>query len=130
MWDNFVISVLINMGNYKELEVWQESRNLAVEIYNATNSGLFKKDFSFRDQIRRAAISIPSNIAEGDESGFNKLGIRYFYNAKASLAEVETQLNIASKTSYISEEDYKQLSASIIIISKKLSRLIKYRLSK
>ncbi|MBE9485359.1 MAG: four helix bundle protein [Bacteroidetes bacterium] len=118
------------MGNYKELEVWQESRNLAVEIYNATNSGLFKKDFSFRDQIRRAAISIPSNIAEGDESGFNKLGIRYFYNAKASLAEVETQLNIASKTSYISEEDYKQLSASIIIISKKLSRLIKYRLSK
>ena len=130
MWDNFVISVLINMGNYKELEVWQESRNLAVEIYNATNSGLFKKDFSFRDQIRRAAISIPSNIAEGEESGFNKLGIRYFYNAKASLAEVETQLNIASKTSYISEEDYIQLSASIIIISKKLSRLIKYRLSK
>ena len=77
MWDNFVISVLINMGNYKELEVWQESRNLAVEIYNATNSGLFKKDFSFRDQIRRAAISIPSNIAEGEESGFNKLGISF-----------------------------------------------------
>jgi four helix bundle protein len=82
------------MSNYKELEVWKDSRALAIKIYGITSQGLFEKDYSFRDQIRRAAISIPSNIAEGDESGFNKLGIRYFYNAKASLAEVETRLPI------------------------------------
>ena len=118
------------MGNYKELEVWQEARNLAVDIYNITNQGPFKKDYSFRDQIRRAAISIPSNIAEGDESGFNKLGIRYFYNSKASLAEVETQLDIANKIAYINEEDYERLSKTINIISKRLRKLIQYRLSK
>ena len=118
------------MGNYKELDVWQEARDLAVEIYTLTNQGLFQKDFSFRDQIRRAAISVPSNIAEGDESGFNKLGIRYFYNAKASLAEVETQLEIASKTAYINNEEYENLSKKINTISKRLRRLIQYRLSK
>jgi four helix bundle protein len=118
------------MGNYKELEVWKESRFLAIEIYRITNQGLFKKDFPFRDQIRRAAISIPSNIAEGDESGFNKLGLRYFYTAKASLAEVETQLDIANGIGYLKKEDYEILSGKITSISKRLSRLIQYRLSK
>ena len=118
------------MGTYKELEVWRESKELAIEIYSITSHGLFKKDFSFRDQIRRAAVSIPSNIAEGDESGFNKLGIRYFYNAKASLAEVETQLDIANGVGYINNADYNSLSRKIISISKRLTRLIQYRLSK
>ncbi len=118
------------MSNYKELDVWKESRILAIEIYNITDQGLFKKDYSFRDQIRRAAISIPSNIAEGDESGFNKLGIRYFYTAKASLAEIETQLDIANNTGYINNEEFEFLSKTIITISKRLTRLIQYRLSK
>lgn len=118
------------MGNYKQLEVWQESRNLAIEIYKVTAKGFFEKDYSFRDQIRRAAISIPSNIAEGDESGFNKLGVRYFYNAKASLAEVETQLDIANSIGYINDEDGEVLSQKIITISKRLRRLIQYRQSK
>ena len=118
------------MSNYKELDVWKESRALAIEIYNITDQGLFKKDYSFRDQIRRAAISIPSNIAEGDESGYNKLGIRYFHHAKASLAEVETQLDIANNIGYIDNEDFKLLSKTIIIISKRLTKLIQYRLSK
>ncbi len=118
------------MSNYKKLEVWQESRDLAVDIYAITQKGGFEKDFSFRDQIRRAAISISSNIAEGDESGFNKLGIRYFYNAKASLAEVETQLDIAFKIGYLTTEDFERLSKMITIISKKLRKLIQYRLNK
>ena len=78
------------MGNYKKLSVWVESRDLAVEIYNITGKGKFVKDFSLRDQIRRAAVSISSNIAEGDESGFNKMLIRYLYIAKGSVAELET----------------------------------------
>ena len=118
------------MSNFKKLEVWQESKILAVRIYNITKQGGFLNDYSFRDQIRRAAISIPSNIAEGDESGFNKLGIRYFYNAKASLAELETQVEIAFEIAYIQLEIFKEISLSIDMISKKLRRLIQYRLKK
>jgi four helix bundle protein len=118
------------MSNYKELEVWQASRLLAIEVYQITDQGLFAKDYAFKDQIRRAAISIPSNIAEGDESGFNKLGIRYFYTAKASLAELETQLDIAHAVQYLKIEEYESLSNRIISISKRLRKLIQYRLSK
>lgn len=122
--------VLIGMSNFKDLDVWKKSRTLAIEIYKITNQGLFLKDFAFRDQIRRAAVSIPSNIAEGDESGFNKMGIRHFYVAKGSLAELETQLDIANNVGYISTDYYTVLSEKMIVISKMLSKLIQYRLSK
>lgn len=118
------------MSNYKELEVWKESRILSIEVYNLTGKEAFKKDFSLRDQIRRAAISVPSNIAEGDESGFNKLGIRFFYIAKASLAELETQLDIANAIGYLHDEEFNSLSERITRISKRLRRLIQYRQSK
>ncbi|MDT8394782.1 MAG: four helix bundle protein [Bacteroidales bacterium] len=118
------------MSNFKDLDVWKKSRTLAIEIYKITNQGLFLKDFAFRDQIRRAAVSIPSNIAEGDESGFNKMGIRHFYVAKGSLAELETQLDIANNVGYISTDYYTVLSEKMIVISKMLSKLIQYRLSK
>ena len=118
------------MSNYKELEVWRDSRKLAIQVYQITAHGMFTKDYALRDQIRRAAISIPSNIAEGDESGFNKPGIRYFYTAKASLAELETQLDIAHEIQYLKDNEYDSLSKRIISISKRLSRLIQYRLSK
>jgi four helix bundle protein len=55
------------MGNFHKMEVWKESKDLAVKIYHVTNQGKFTKDYSFRDQIRRAAINIPSNLAEGEE---------------------------------------------------------------
>jgi four helix bundle protein len=115
------------MGNYKELIVWQEARDLSVKIYNITEQDSFKKNFSFKDQIRRAAVSVPSNIAEGDESGFNKLGIRYFYNAKASLAELETQIEIAREINYLDKDDFLLLVELIDRLSRKLRKLIQYR---
>jgi len=118
------------MGNYKELEVWKESRALAITIYKLTSRDSFKRDYSLRDQIRRAAISIPSNIAEGDESGFDKLGTRFFHTAKASLAEVETQLDIANAVGYLDNDTFEELSSLITRISKRLRRLIQYRQSK
>ena len=117
------------MGNYKTLDVWQEARDLSIEIYRITDQSGFKKDFSLRDQIRRAAISVPSNIAEGDESGFNKLGIRYFYNSKASLAELETQIEIAHRINYLVKDDLILLSEKIDRLSRKLRKLIQYRSS-
>jgi four helix bundle protein len=65
------------------LKVWEEGKSLAVEIYKLTKNGSFDRDFSLKDQILRAAVSIPSNIAEGDERGTNKEAIRFFYMAKS-----------------------------------------------
>ena len=62
----------INMGNFRNLRVWQEAKDLAVYVYKVTNKGSFSKDFRFRDQIRAASISIASNIAEGDELNTSK----------------------------------------------------------
>lgn len=78
------------MGKFRELKVWQRGKDLAVSIYRITNQESFVKDHGLKDQIRRAAVSIPSNIAEGDELGTNKQAIRYFYTAKGSSAEVLT----------------------------------------
>lgn len=78
-------------GGFKELRVWQKSKELAVEIYKITNATVgFKNDFSLRDQIRRAVVSIPSNIAEGDERETDREAVRFFYIAKGSSAEVLT----------------------------------------
>ncbi|MBW2365740.1 MAG: four helix bundle protein, partial [Deltaproteobacteria bacterium] len=60
------------MGKFQDLKVWQRAKDLAVYIYKVTSDGKFSKDYGLRDQIRRAAVSIPSNIAEGDELGTNK----------------------------------------------------------
>ena len=68
------------MGDFTKLEVWQISLELATTVYKLSQKGNLSKDFSLKDQITRAAVSIPSNIAEGAGSGFDKLGVRYFYN--------------------------------------------------
>ena len=72
------------MGDFRKLCVWGESKELAILIYKITREGAFSKDYRFRDQIRSAAISISSNIAEGDELDTNLHSIRHFHIAKGS----------------------------------------------
>ena len=94
------------MGKFRELKVWQRGKDLAVSIYRITNQTSFVKDYGLKDQIRRAAVSIPSNIAEGDELGSDKQAIRYFYTAKGSSAEVLTQAIIAFEIGYLTEKSF------------------------
>jgi four helix bundle protein len=115
------------MGNFQHLEVWNQAKILAVYTYKLTNTGLLSKDFGLRDQMRRAAVSIPSNIAEGDESGSVKKSINYFYIAKGSLAELLTQVIIANEIDYINNEELTDLQSQISTLSAKLRRLIQYR---
>jgi len=115
------------MGNYLDLKVWQKSKELAARIYRLTNNGAFKKDFRFRDQIRAAAISVPSNIAEGDELGTNKQSIRHFYIAKGSVAEVVTQLMIAEDICYVDSDLIAPIKEDYQHISHMLAKLIKAR---
>jgi len=112
---------------YRELRVWQRSKELAVTIYNLSSSGPLSRDFGLRDQIRRAAVSIPSNIAEGDERDTNKDSVRFLYIAKGSLAELRTQLEIARDIGSLSKADYDPIEATCAEIGRMLGSLIKAR---
>ena len=115
------------MGKFQDLKVWQRSKDLAVYIYKRTAEGPFSKDFGLRDQIRKAAVSIPSNIAEGDELDSNKQSIRHFYIAKGSSAEVFTQALIAQEIGYIDIQSFKFIEKERSSISSMLARLINAR---
>ena len=119
----------INMSGFRELKVWQKAKELAVGIYKATKDGPFSQDFGFKDQIRRASVSVPSNIAEGDERGSNKEAVRFFYIAKGSLAELQTQLEIAYEIEYLDELNANELLEKSETIGKMLGSLIKARSS-
>jgi four helix bundle protein len=115
------------MGNFEELKVWQRAKALAVYVYRLTSTGKFSKDYGLRDQIRRASISVPSNIAEGDESGSNKQAVKFFYVAKGSVAELLTQTIIARDIGYITEDEVNFISEECKGISAMLTKLIKVR---
>ena len=115
------------MGKFRELRVWQRAKDLAVYMYQHTAIGEFSKDYGLRDQIRRAAVSIPSNIAEGDELGTDKQSIRFFHTAKGSSAEVLTQAIIALDICYLLEETFLHIENECQSISKMLNKLIQAR---
>ena len=115
------------MGNFRELKVWQRAKDLAVFIYKLTTHGEFSKDYGLRDQIRKAAVSIPSNIAEGDELGTDKQSIRFFYTSRGSSAEVLTQAIIAYEIGYLQNQDFIHIENECQSISRMLNRLIKAR---
>ena len=115
------------MGKFQDLKVWQRAKELAVYIYTVTNNGKFSKDYGLKDQVRRAAVSIPSNIAEGDELGTNKQAMNFFYIAKGSAAEVQTQAIIAREIGYIDEKIYNQINEECSVISGMLTNLIQAR---
>jgi four helix bundle protein len=98
------------MGKYfEDLEVWKSSRELTRKIYKVTGDGSFSKDFGLHDQIRRAAVSVMSNIAEGYERGGNQELIQFLSIAKGSCGEVRAQLYIALDQKYIGTEESNRL---------------------
>jgi len=115
------------MGNFKKLLVWLKAKDLAVKVYKMTNSSHFIKDFGIKDQIRRSAVSIPSNIAEGDNLDTDKQSIRHFYIARGSTAELRTQLIISMEIGYVGSEEFEELEKSCDEISAMLTAIIKYR---
>ena len=115
------------MGDFKKLQVWVDAKNLAVHIYSISKEGAMSRDFGLRDQIRRSAVSIASNIAEGEESGRSKKSINYFYISRGSLAELETQVLIAQSINYLTENESIDLLEKIDILSRRLRRLIQFR---
>lgn len=115
------------MGNFRELHVWKLAKDLAVDIYRLTGEPQFKKDFGLKDQVQRAAVSIPSNIAEGDQLGTDKLSVRYFYIARGSSAELMTQIIIANEIGYINKNITDSLPGQCDRICSMLTKLIQSR---
>jgi len=115
------------MGNFLKLRVWQLGKELAVRIYRLTQTSAFSKDYGLKDQIQRSAVSIPSNIAEGDDLETDKQSVRHFYIAKGSTAELLTQLIIAHEIGYIDTDTSDSLVNDCKIISVMLTKLIKAR---
>lgn len=114
-------------SSFEEILSWQKARELNTEIYRITNnSNSFSKDYGLRDQIRRASISITSNIAEGFERQTTKEFIRFLYIAKASAGEVRSQLYVAFDINYITKEEFKDLKMKVNEVSKLISGLLKY----
>ena len=111
---------------FEDLEVWKLSRSLANAIYNASSLGDFARDFALRDQIRRASISVVSNIAEGFERDGDKEFIQFLYTAKGSCGEVRAQLYLAFDRTYLSEEQLSTLKRQATEVSRMISGLIKY----
>jgi four helix bundle protein len=111
---------------FEDIKSWQRSRELVQEIYAISKTGKFAQDFSLRDQIRRAAVSILSNIAEGYERGGKKEFIQFLYVAKGSCAETRSQLYVALDQKYLSPEQFDSLSELCKTVSKLLAGMIEY----
>jgi four helix bundle protein len=112
--------------SFEDLEVWQKATDVVLKIYNCTLYPTFNRDFTLRDQIRKSAISISSNIAEGFEYGNNKDFIRFLKYAKGSAGELRSQLYIARKLNYLEEPEFDQLQKEQIHLSRQISSLIRY----
>ena len=111
---------------FDEMESWQKARELAREIYVITKQETFYKDFVLRDQIRRACVSVISNIAEGFERSGTGEFVHFLSMAKGSAGELRSQLYIAFDQKYITEETLNRLQASASEIGKMIGGLMGY----
>lgn len=111
---------------FEDLEVWKLAFGAADAIYDLTLDGPLKHDFALRDQIRRCAISVFSNIAEGFERDGNREFINFLSIAKGSCGELRSQLIFAHKRDYISDEDLESITNRLIEISNQISGFQRY----
>ncbi|MBN2254691.1 MAG: four helix bundle protein [Deltaproteobacteria bacterium] len=111
---------------FEDIDAWQQARELTREIYRVTADGIFSRDLALCNQIRRASISIMSNIAEGYErSGTNEF-IHFLSIAKGSTGEIKSQLYIALDQNYIDEQKHEQLSGRLSHIAGMISNSMNY----
>lgn len=103
---------------FEEIDAWVLGRELANLIYTYSNKGAFARDFGLKDQMRRAAVSVISNIAEGFERDGNREFIQFLSHAKGSCGELRAQLYLAMDQRYISEDEFKAASELAIRTSK------------
>lgn len=115
------------MAGYRELKVWQMGKDLAILAYRSTQSDIWNRDWGLRDQLSRSAVSVPSNIAEGDARNSQKDSIRFFQIALGSLAEFATQVEIAFEIGYFEKSTAEELQGKATILENSLGAIVKKR---
>lgn len=114
------------MKSYTDLDIWQLSRGLVKTIYKLTATFPIDEKYGLSSQMRRAAVSIPSNIAEGHGRNHIKESIQFFFISRGSLYELETQLYLAYDLEYCTEQNLSQYLNTIIQCKQMLNGLIRY----
>jgi four helix bundle protein len=109
---------------FEDLKVWQKGIELVKKIYLVTKDGELSKDFGLRDQLRRASVSIPTNIAEGFERYSRKEYVNFLNFAKGSAGEIRSLLRVALEVGYLEQEVYAQLYSQAMELSRMLSNQI------
>jgi four helix bundle protein len=117
---------MATIKKFEDLSCWQKARELNRRIYKASRNGTFAKDFGLRDQIRRASVSVMSNIAEGFERGGDNEFSQFLSTAKGSCGEVRCQLYAALDEAYLSESEFKELFECSTEVSRMISGLMTY----
>jgi four helix bundle protein len=111
---------------FEDIEAWQASRRLTRDIYRISKRGTFRLDFALRDQIRRASISVMSNIAKGFDRGSNREFAHQLSVATGSAGEVRSQLYVALDEGYVTQAEFAELAARTVSITRMIYALIRY----
>ncbi|HBI17337.1 MAG TPA: four helix bundle protein [Candidatus Moranbacteria bacterium] len=117
---------MMKIQKFEESNIWKISLVITKNIYDLTAKGDFSKDYGLRDQIRRATVSISSNIVEGFEKNNNNEFVRFLKIAKGSSGEVRNQLYIALAINYISQEEFDNLNTKLENIANQIGGFIVY----
>ena len=115
----------VKIRSFSDLEAWQEAVKLAVMVYGKTSGFPKEEAFGLTSQLRRAAVSVSSNIAEGFSRGSNKDKIRFYFDARGSVTEIQSQLVIAREVNYITEDIFSLLANKTIVVHKLINGLIR-----
>ncbi len=116
----------MKITKFEDLDVWKLSLEITKLIYDLTSKKLFSQDYGLKDQIRRAIVSVSSNIVEGFEKNNNNEFIRYLLIAKGSVGEVRNQLYVALTVQYISRDEFEQINPKLFILADQIGRFVIY----
>lgn len=117
---------MAKIERFEEIKAWQKGRELCQMVYALTGQEAFRRDWGLRDQLRRAAVSVVANIAEGFESQNNRSFVRYLYITKGSAGEVRAQAYVALDQGYISQPEFDALYALITEVGRLIAGFITY----
>lgn len=117
---------MAKIEQFEDLLCWQKARELNCLIYKFSKGPAFSKDFALRDQVRRASISVMSNVAEGFERGGDNEFIQFLSTAKGSCGEVRCQLYVALDEAYLNQIEFRQLHGLCEEVSRMISGFMTY----
>jgi four helix bundle protein len=111
--------------SYRDLKVWQEGKAISILVYRITSAFPAEERFGLVSQIRRSAVSIPSNIAEGWGRNTNQNLIMFLRNSMGSLCELETQLEISFELGFVNKQTFEEIQQRLNLLSRQLIKFIK-----